>query len=122
MRKFHAGRIAGAAALAIPLLPKCPVCALPLLAAAGIAMPHGPGVEALVVAAVAGWLVAVLSSARWRPVRLAAVAAAAAVLLGRVLDVTLLAAAGSALMCGVALWIAVRPRRCHAPSETVSPL
>jgi hypothetical protein len=119
--KAHAGRIAGVAALAIPLLPKCPVCAPPFLAAAGIALPRGPAVEALVAAAVAGWLAVVLATARWKPVRLAAVAGSAALLLGRLLEIGPLAVAGSALMFAVAPWIAARPRRCHAPSETSSP-
>ena len=49
------GGIAGAAAaLAIPLLPKCPACLLPLVAAAGVALPRGPVVEAAIVTAAAG--------------------------------------------------------------------
>ena len=48
------GGIAGAAAaLAIPLLPKCPACVLPLVAAAGVALPRGPMVEAAIVGAAA---------------------------------------------------------------------
>jgi hypothetical protein len=108
------GGVAGAvAALAIPFFPKCPVCVLPLVAAAGISLPQGPAIEALVVAAAAGWLAVVLSSARWRPVRVGATAAAAFLLAGRALALTALAVSGSLLMLGVGLWIALRPRRCH---------
>ena len=122
MRKAPAARIAGVAALAIPLLPKCPLCALPFLAAAGIALPQGPAIEAAIAAAVAGWLILVLTTARWRPVRLAAVAASGALLLGRLLEIGALAVAGGALMFAVALWVAARPRPCHAPTETSSPV
>jgi hypothetical protein len=120
LRKSHAGRIAGAAALAIPFLPKCPVCALPFLAAAGIALPRGPVVEAIVAAAAAGWLAVVLATARWRPVRCAAVAGSGALLLGRLLEIGALTVAGSVLMFAVALWIAARPRHCHAASGASS--
>jgi hypothetical protein len=114
IRVRRLGGVAGAAAaLAIPLLPKCPACVLPLVAAAGVAMPHGPAVEASIVAAAAGWLGIVLVSARWRPVRVAAVAAAVVLLAGRALALTMLTVLGSALMLGVGLWIALRPRRCH---------
>ena len=113
MRRF--GGIAGAAAaLAIPLLPKCPACVLPLVAAAGVALPRGPVVEAAIVTAAAGWVGWVLAGARWLPVRVTAVAAAAAVVAGRALALTALSASGSAVMLGVGLWIALRPRRCHA--------
>ncbi|HTY43189.1 MAG TPA: hypothetical protein VMH79_15065 [Thermoanaerobaculia bacterium] len=108
------GGVAGAvAALAIPLLPKCPACVLPLVAAAGVALPHGPAVEALVAAAALGWLGVVLATARWRLVRGAACAAVGALLAGRAFALPAVAAAGSALMLGVGLWIALRPRRCH---------
>jgi hypothetical protein len=109
------GRIAGAgAALAIPFLPKCPLCVLPIAAAAGIAVPHGPAVEALVAAAVAVWLGAVLATARWLPVRLAAGAAALAILGGRYLAVWWLTAAGCALMLVLFAWTRSRPRPCDA--------
>ena len=114
MQNRHAGRIAGVAVLAIPFLPKCPVCALPFLAAAGIALPHGPAVEAVVAAAVAGWLAVVVAAARWFPVRAGAVIGAGALLLGRFVDVAALTLSGSVLMFAVAIWIAARPRRCHA--------
>ena len=107
------GRIAGAvAALAIPFLPKCPLCVLPLFAAAGIALPHGPAVETAVAGVVGVWLATVLATARWLPVRLGAAAAAAAIIGGRWLEVWWLGAGGCVLMLGVALWMGLRPRRC----------
>ena len=114
MRRPGAGGVAGAAAaLAIPLLPKCPACVLPLAAAAGVALPHGPLVEAAILAVLAAWLGVVLATARWMPVRVAAAAAVAAILAGRALEFRLAAVAGSVLILAVGLWIALRPRRCH---------
>ena len=122
MREAQAGRIAGAAAVAIPLLPKCPFCALPFLAAAGIGLPRGPIVEAAIVAAAAVWVGVVVATARWWPIRAGAAAGAALLLTGRLLDAAMMTAAGAVLMFAVALWIAARPRRCHATSGTASPL
>ncbi len=106
-------RIAGAgAALAIPFLPKCPLCVLPLAAAAGIALPQGPVVEAVVAAAVAVWLASVLAIARWLPVRLGAAAAAAAIFAGRGLGSVWLSLAGCVLMLAVVYWTRKKPRAC----------
>ena len=106
-------RIAAAAgAAAVPFLPKCPLCVLPLAAALGVALPHGPAVEAVAVAAVAGWLGVTLATARWRPVRAAALVAALAILGGRWLEAGWLSAAGCALMLGIVYWTRRRPRAC----------
>ncbi len=108
------GRIAGAAAaLAIPFLPKCPLCLLPLAATAGIALPRGPMVEGVVTAAVALWLAGILATARWLPVRLAAAAAAAAIIGGRWIEAGWLTAGGCALMLAVVFWTRRRPRACE---------
>ncbi len=109
------GRIAGAgAALAIPFLPKCPMCVLPLAAAAGIVLPRGPGVEVAIDGVVAVWLATVLATARWLPVRLFAAVAAAAILGGRWLEAGWLAAGGCSLMFAVMLWTWRRARACGA--------
>jgi hypothetical protein len=126
VRAEKLGRIAGAgAALAIPFLPKCPLCVLPLFAAAGMGAPRGPLVEILVAAAVLGWLGMVLTSARWLPVRLAASSAASMILFARLVSAGWLAACGSALMLAVALWTWRRPGRCdaacHAPESLARP-
>jgi hypothetical protein len=106
-------RIAAAvAAAAVPFLPKCPLCVLPLAAAMGVALPHGPAVEAIAAGAVAGWLGVTLATARWWPVRLSAVAAALAILGGRWLDAGWLSAGGCALMLGIVYWTRLRPRAC----------
>ena len=62
----------------------------------------------------AGYLASVLATARWLPVRLAALTAATAILGGRALDAGALAGTGSVLMLGVAFWSWRRPRRCHS--------
>lgn len=100
------------AAAAVPFLPKCPLCVLPLAAAMGVALPHGPAVEAIAAGAVAGWLGVTLATARWWPVRLSAVAAALAILGGRWLDAGWLSAGGCALMLGIVYWTRLRPRAC----------
>lgn len=106
-------RIAAAgAAAAVPFLPKCPLCVLPLAAAAGIALPRGPVVEAVAVAAVAAWLGVTLATAKWLPVRMGATAAAGAILGGRWLGELWLSAAGCALMLFVVYWTRRRPRVC----------
>ena len=106
-------RIAAAgAAAAISFLPKCPLCVLPLAAAFGIVLPHGPLVEAVAVAAVAAWLGVTLATARWLPVRMWATAAALAILGGRWLGEPWMSEGGCALMLLVFYWTRRRPRAC----------
>lgn len=105
--------VAGAGgALAILLVPKCPLCLLPLSAAAGVALPSRPWLDGLALAAAAAWLAFVLSTARWLPVKAAAVAAAALLLSGRWLALPWASALGAALVLSVAVWTRRRARAC----------
>jgi hypothetical protein len=106
-------RVAGAGgALAVLLVPKCPLCLLPLAVATGVALPSRPWLDGLAVAAVAAWLAFVLSTARWLPVKGASVMAAALLLGGRWLLLPWASALGAALVLAVALW--TRRRACRS--------
>jgi fucose 4-O-acetylase-like acetyltransferase len=98
----------------IPFAPKCPLCLLPLFAAAGIALPPKPLLDGLVVAAAAAWAATVLATARWAPVRASALAAVLLLVAGRVLDATWASGLGAALVLGVWYWTRRRPRACGA--------
>jgi len=94
------------------LFPKCPLCLLPLFAAAGAALPPAPILNGLVAVAAAAWLGIVLSTARWLPVRAAAVAAASLLVAGRLGGPAWATAAGAALVLAVVFWTGRRPRTC----------
>jgi hypothetical protein len=73
-----AGIGAGVGPLSLLLLPKCPLCLLPLLAFLGIAMPASTGLWIAAGIVVAAWLVVLLVAARKHPlIRLVAAASAA---------------------------------------------
>ena len=123
------GRIAGrpwrlarhAPALLAALAPKCPLCLLPLAAAAGVALPSQPALDLLVAGAAAGWLAIVLSTARWLPVRVAATAAAGLLLMGRFLDRPSASALGGALVLAVVVWTARARRPCRGTACVTAP-
>jgi hypothetical protein len=109
------GRIGRSVApLLIPFVPKCPMCLLPLFAAAGIALPPRPLLDGLVAVTAAVWVATVLSSARWLPVRVAALAAAILLLGGRALETAWVGGIGAALVLAVVFWTRRRPRACGA--------
>jgi hypothetical protein len=100
-----AARVAPSALpLAILVLPKCPLCLLPVLAAAGSALPPAPLLNGLVVTAAAAWLVLVWNRTRLPVARCIAVSCAVLLLCGRWLD------APAASWIGVALMVAVVSR------------
>ena len=102
-------------ALLLPFVPKCPLCLLPLFAAAGIALPPKPVLDVAVALAATVWVATILSTARWLPVRLAALAAAALLVGGRALEATWVGMIGAALVLAVVFWTRRRPRACAAP-------
>lgn len=106
------GSLARLAPLVIPFLPKCPLCLLPLFAAAGWALPSAPVLDALVAACALAWVGLVLATARWLPVRAAAVAAAVLLVSGRVLASAPLSLLGGAGVLAVVFWRRRRPRAC----------
>jgi hypothetical protein len=67
------------------------------------------------------WVATILSTARWLPVRLAALAAAALLVGGRALEATWVGMIGAALVLAVVFWTRRRPRACAAPMLTRSP-
>ena len=109
-----------APALLLPFVPKCPLCLLPLFAAAGIALPPRPMLDAAVVLAALAWASAVIVQARWLPVRAAAATAAVLLVAGRALDAVWLGGAGAALVLAVLFWTRRRPRACGAASCLVT--
>jgi hypothetical protein len=109
------------APLLLPLIPKCPLCLLPLFAAAGWALPPAPVLDALVAACAAGWLGLVLATARWAPVRAAAIVAAALLVSGRLLASVPLGLLGGAAVLAVLFWTRSRPRACSEKACGVNP-
>jgi hypothetical protein len=99
-----AGNLAAAAPVLLALVPKCPLCALPLLAAAGVAMPSGPVLDGMVAAAALLWLTMAL--ARWRsPVfRSGALAVVLLLVGGRLAGSAWASVAACAVMIGLVLW------------------
>ena len=109
------GRIAGAgAALLIPFVPKCPLCLLPLAAAIGVALPSQPVLDGVVAIAASAWLAVTLASARWPPLKVASIAAAALLLGGRWLGVPWAGGLGAVLVLGVVFWTHRRARSCRS--------
>jgi hypothetical protein len=98
----------------IPFAPKCPLCLLPLFAAAGIALPPKPLLDGLVVAAAAAWAATVLATARWAPVRALAIAAVLLLAAGRILEAAWATGLAAALVLGVFYWTRRQPRACGA--------
>ena len=109
-----------APALLLPLVPKCPLCLLPLFAASGIALPPRPVLDGIVILAAAAWASIVIASARWLPVRAAALGAAAFLAAGRALALPWASAAGAGLVLAVVFWTRRRPRACAAESCLVT--
>jgi len=106
-------------ALLLPFVPKCPLCLLPLFAAAGVALPPKPVLDVAVALAATVWVATVLSTARWLPVRLAALAAAILLVVGRALEATWVGMLGAAIVLAVVFWTRRRPRACAAPIRLV---
>ena len=98
VRGPSAGSLTAAAPFLLALAPKCPLCALPLLAAVGVAAPSGPVLDGIVAAAAILWLAVVF--ARWRSTafRAGAVTVALALVSGRLLGCAWMSAAACAGM------------------------
>ena len=109
---------AGPAALL--LVPKCPLCLLPLLAALGLSAVPGAALGVLAGAVIGGWIVAVVVVSRSPAILAATVTAVGLVVVGRWVGVAPAGAAGLALMFVVAAAClfagtrpACRPRHPH---------
>ena len=86
------------------------------------ALPPAPVLDVLVAVSAAAWVATVLATARWWPVRAAALLAAAVLVGGRVTELAWVSGAGVVLVLGVVFWIQRAPRRCQAPSRIRSAL
>ena len=69
--------------LALVLLPKCPLCLLPFIAALGIAVPAGPLLNGIFAAVVLVWMSLFLIGTPSARMRLALIAVAAIAIAGR---------------------------------------
>jgi hypothetical protein len=103
--------------MALLLVPKCPLCLLPLLAAAGIAAPPNPVINAIIGAAVIGWGTVLFTVTRSWMLRACGVLLAASVVAGRLLSIHSLVWTGVALMITLAL---ISSLRCRASHKCVS--
>jgi hypothetical protein len=97
----------GATAMVGPLLlaaiPKCPLCLLPLLAVAGVAVPSGPRLNAVVAAAVIVWTAGLVHAVRTPVPRALAVVAGALVVSGRLLSLAPVTWLGITIMVSIAI-------------------
>jgi len=89
------------APLMIPLMPKCPLCVLPLLTAAGLAAAPAPLLDGLAAIAAMAWVAIAIAASRSLPVRAFAVGAAMLLLGGRWLGFAWATWSGCALMLTV---------------------
>jgi hypothetical protein len=92
-----------AAALALSLTPKCPLCLLPLAAAAGVTLPSKPLLDLGVGLAASAWAALVLASRRPAAVKGIATAAALLLVAGRAGGLDAAVWAGAAGMLASAL-------------------
>ena len=99
--------------LVMLLVPKCPLCLMPLFAAAGVALPHRGLLDGFLVVAAAAWLALLASATRSIAVFAPALSGAALLLGGRWLDVPAAGWAGVLLMLAAAIGAAARNRSCE---------
>ena len=96
--------------LAVLAIPKCPLCLLPLLAAAGIALPSAPLLDALAIAFV------IIVAFTLKP-RALAIGAGAIIVIGRLASIPLLTWIGVALMLVITAARVLRHHRCERRSH-----
>ena len=101
--------------LAMLLVPKCPLCLMPLFAAAGVALPRQGVLDALLMAAAAAWLALLARATRSIAVLAPALSGAALLLGGRWLDLPAAGWAGVLLMLAAAVGAAARRSSCNHP-------
>ena len=117
---MKAGKGAGRAAPAIlPLVllvvPKCPLCLLPLFAAAGSVLPPAPLLDGLVVATALAWLTLLAGVARSATARAVGLCGVLLLLGGRWLGVPAACWAGALVMVAVVARKRARDRDRTAP-------
>ena len=87
--------------IALLFVPKCPLCALPLFAAFGAALPSAPALDALVAATAAAWLLLLLRARAGAAALAAGLAGAALLVATRFVDLPAAAWAGAIGMAAV---------------------
>src|SRR5204862_7626423 len=93
--------------LAVLAIPKCPLCLLPLLAAAGIALPSAPLLDALAIPFV------IVVALPLKP-RALAIGAAASLAVGRLASIPSLTWIGVSLMLVLTALRVILHRRCES--------
>jgi hypothetical protein len=107
--------------IAFVLVPKCPLCLLPLLAAAGIAAPPNPVLNAIIGAAVLGWGTLLFSVTHSLSLRACGVILAITVVAGRFLALSPLTWIGITLMVALAFVSSLRCRKlCSAGGQNAT--
>lgn len=99
--------------LVMLLVPKCPLCLLPLFAAAGVALPRRGLLDGFLVVAVAAWLALLASATRSIAVFAPALSGVALLLGGRWLDLPAAGWADVLLMLVAAIGAAARRSSCN---------
>ncbi len=107
--------------LALLLVPKCPLCVLPLFAAAGLALPTQGILNGLAAAAAAAWVALLASASRSTSVRALAISAAVLFLCGRWTGLPAIGWAGVLLMVGVAIGVRAREHGACPASGRIVP-
>jgi hypothetical protein len=114
----HATRTAPAILpLAMILVPKCPLCLLPLLAVAGAALPPAPLLNGILGAAAIAWLALLTNMTRSAAARALALSGVVLLLCGRWLEAPAASWAGVLLM--VAVVIRASARDCASESAVI---
>ena len=103
-----------AAPLSVAVLPKCPLCLMPILAALGVAVPSGALLDAFAVTFVGGLTFVLVRAEPAVLPRALTLSGAALLLVGRLTPLTFATWAGAALMVAVAV---LRARRASACDE-----
>jgi hypothetical protein len=100
--------------LALVLLPKCPLCLLPFVAALGIAVPPGPLLNGIFAAVVIIWASLFVFATTSLRMRIALIVVAAIAIAGRVAGAMPIEMIGIAMMFAFGVWRVIRVLRGRA--------
>lgn len=103
------------APIGMVLVPKCPLCLLPILAAIGVAVPPGWILDAAVGTVAIAWLVLLLRLSHSHMAKWIGVVAALLLVAGRLTQLAVAASIGAAMMIAVAVAV-LRLRDCAVRS------
>lgn len=105
--------------LALILLPKCPLCLLPFVAALGIAIPPGPLLNGIFASVVLVWASLFVVATKSMRMRLALLAVATIAIVGKITNTMPVELTGIALMFafGISRLISVLRGRAHCAAH-----